>query len=76
MTRIAIWRDGPVATFGVGTEESCRGEGFGLAAVSATTKWILEQGEVAVYGAYADNIASLRIARRLGFTILQQEMGL
>ncbi len=73
---IVIWRDGPVATFGVGTEESCRGQGCGLAAVSATTKWILEQGEVAVYGAYADNIPSLRIARRLGFTLLQQEMEL
>lgn len=71
---IAIWKDGPVATYGVGTEESCRGQGFGLAAVSATTKWILEQGEVAVYGAYANNIPSLRIARRLGFTFLQQEM--
>ena len=73
---IAIWKDGPVATYGVGTEESCRGQGFGVAAVSATTKWILEQGEVAVYGAYANNIPSLRIARRLGFTFLQQEMGI
>ena len=71
---IAIWKDGPVATYGVGTEESCRGQGFGLAAVSAATKRILEQGEVAVYGAYANNIPSLRIARRLGFTFLQQEM--
>jgi RimJ/RimL family protein N-acetyltransferase len=73
---IAIWADGPVATFGVGTEESCRGQGFGLAAVSATTKWILEQGEVAVYGAYANNIPSLRIARRLGFRYLEQDMGI
>ena len=73
---IAIWKDGPVATYGVGTEESCRGQGFGVAAVSATTKWILEQGEVAVYGAYANNIPSLRIARRLGFVFLQQKMGI
>ena len=71
-----MWKDGPVATFGVGTEESCRGQGFGAAAVSATTKWILDQGEVAVYEAYADNIPSLRIARRLGFTFLQEEMGI
>jgi len=73
---IAIWKDGPVATYGVGTEASCRGQGFALAAVSATTKWILEQGEVAVYGAYANNIPSLRIARRLGFAFLHQQMGI
>ena len=71
---IAIWKDGPVAGYGVGTEESCRGQGFGLAAVSATTEWILAQGEVAVYGAYANNLPSLRIARRLGFGFLQQTM--
>ena len=72
---IVIWKDGPVATYGVGTEEGLRGQGYGLAAVSAATKWILEQGEVTVYGAYANNIPSLRIARRLGFALLQQEMG-
>jgi RimJ/RimL family protein N-acetyltransferase len=55
---------------------SKRGQGYGLAAVSAATEWILGEGEVAVYGAYADNIASLRIARRLGFQFLQQEMGI
>ena len=73
---IAIWKDGPVAEYAVGTEESCRGQGFGLAAVSATTKWVLEQGEVAVYRAYANNIPSLRIARRLGFAFLQQVMAI
>jgi RimJ/RimL family protein N-acetyltransferase len=73
---IAMWKDGPVVEYGVETEESCRGQGFGLAAVSATTKWTLEQGEVAMYGAYANNIPSLRIARRLGFTFLNQEMGI
>ena len=73
---IVIWKDGPVATYGVGTEDSCRGQGLGLTVVSTATKWILEQGEVAVYGAYGNNIPSLRIARRLGFTFLQQEMGI
>jgi len=71
---IAIWRDGPVATYGVATERPCRREGFALAAVSAMTGWILEQGGIPVYGAYANNIASLRIPRRLGFTLLQQQM--
>ena len=71
---IVIWQDGPVATYGVGTEEACRGQGYALAAVSAATKWLLDQGEVAVYGAYADNIPSLRLARRLGFAFLHQEM--
>ncbi|MBN1247711.1 MAG: hypothetical protein JXC32_08640 [Anaerolineae bacterium] len=73
---IAIWREGPVATFGVGTEPACRGRGYGLAAVSAMTQWLLAQGEVAVYGAYANNIPSLRIVRRLGYRFLQQEMAI
>jgi RimJ/RimL family protein N-acetyltransferase len=72
---IVIWKPGPVATFGVGTEVACRGRGYGLAAVSAATRWILDQGAVALYGAYADNIPSLRIARRLGFSLVHQEMG-
>ncbi|HEY91359.1 MAG TPA: GNAT family N-acetyltransferase [Dehalococcoidia bacterium] len=57
-----------IAVLGVETEEALRGQGYGLAAVSAATQWILEQGAVAWYGAYTDNIASLRIARRLGFS--------
>jgi RimJ/RimL family protein N-acetyltransferase len=73
---IAMWQEGPVATYGVATEEACRGQGFGVAAVSAITKWVLEQGEAAVYEAYANNIPSLRIARRLGFAFLQQEMSI
>ena len=73
---VAMWKDGPVADIGIETDESCRGRGFGLAAASATTKWILEQDEVAVYGAYYNNIPSLRIARRLGFNFLQQRTGI
>ncbi len=71
---IVIWQDGPVAWYGVGADAACRGQGYGLAAVSAATGWILEQGEAVIYQAYANNIPSLRIARRLGFTWLQQEM--
>ena len=71
---IVIWKQGPVATYGVGTDEACRGQGYALAAVSAATRWILEQGEVPVYGAYANNIPSLRTARRLGFSLFRQHM--
>jgi len=70
---IIIWRScEEIATYGVGTEEAFRGQGYGLASVSAATKWILAQGAVAWYGAYADNVPSLRIARRLGFSLACQ----
>ena len=52
-----------------------RGKGYGSAVVSAATAWTLAQGEAPVYAAYANNIPSLRIARRLGFSLLQQSMG-
>lgn len=64
-----------IATLWVGTEEALQGQGYGLAAVSAATQWILDQRAVAWYGAYADNIASLRIARRLGFSLICQQFG-
>jgi RimJ/RimL family protein N-acetyltransferase len=55
------------AGYGVYTEEFCRGRGYATAVVSAATRWILEQGGVAWYEAHATNVASLMIARRLGF---------
>lgn len=67
---VIIWGDDPdIAEFGVTTEEKYRGQGYGLAVVSAATQWILEQGAVPSYGAFASNIPSLRLARRLGFTL-------
>ena len=67
---VIIWRDVPdIAFYGVGTEENYRGQGYGLAVVSAATEWTLKQGAVAYYGASASNIPSLRIARRLGFSL-------
>ena len=73
---IVIWGDGSdIATLGVGTEVGYRGQGFAVAVVSAATEWILNQGAVAWYGAYADNIPSLRIARRLGFQLFSQTIG-
>jgi len=70
---IVIWRgEKDIATYGVGTEEALRRQGYGLAAVSAATQWILAQEAVAWYGAYADNIPSLRIARGLGFSLVSE----
>ena len=62
-----------IATLGVGAEEALQGQGYGLAVVSAASQWILDQGAVAWYGAYADNIPSLRTARRLGFSLISQQ---
>jgi len=70
---VVIWNGNEdIATFGIGTEELLRRQGYALAAVSAATQWILDQKAVAWYGAYANNIPSLRIARRLGFTMVHQ----
>lgn len=64
---IVIWKSAEVAGYGLWTEEAYRGRGYALAAVSAATKFVLDQGAVAVYDAYTTNIPSLRVARRLGF---------
>ena len=69
---IVIWQSADVASFGVETEETYRGRRYALAAVSAATEFILEQGAVALYGAYTTNTPSLRIPRRLGFTYAWQ----
>ena len=67
---VVIWEDDDIAGFGVGTEELLRGQGYGIAAVSADTQWVLEQKAIAWYGAYENNIPSLRIAKRLGFSLV------
>lgn len=70
---VVIWEgDEDIAGFGVWTEELLRGQGYALAVVSVATQWILEQGAIAWYGAYSNNIPSLRIARRLGFSLVYQ----
>lgn len=69
---VIIWKDDGVAEFGVGTEELLRGQGYAIAVVSAATQWILGQDAVAWYGSYSNNIPSLRIARRLGFSLVSQ----
>ena len=70
---VVMWNGSEdIAVLGIETEEALRGQGYGLAVVSAATQWILDQGAVAWYGAYADNIPSLHIARRLGFSLVCQ----
>jgi RimJ/RimL family protein N-acetyltransferase len=65
---VIFWKNDDIAGFGVATEELFQNQGYALAVVSAGTQWILDQHGVALYGAYANNIASLRIPARLGFT--------
>jgi RimJ/RimL family protein N-acetyltransferase len=72
---IIIWEDDSIASFGVGTEESLEGQGYARAAVSAATQWILEQDAIAWYGAFSNNVPSLRIARRLGFSLAYRSFG-
>jgi RimJ/RimL family protein N-acetyltransferase len=69
---IVIWRTEGLGGYGVWTEEAYRGRGYALAVVSAATRFILEHGAAATYGAYTTNIPSLRIPRRLGFTYAWQ----
>lgn len=66
---IIIWENDGLAGFGVETEESLRGKGYALAVVSEATKWVLGQDAMPWYGAHSTNIPSLRIARRLGFSL-------
>jgi RimJ/RimL family protein N-acetyltransferase len=69
---IVIWKTEELAGYGLWTEEAYRGRGYALAVVSAATKFVLDQGAAAIYGAYTTNIPSLRIPRRLGFTYAWQ----
>jgi RimJ/RimL family protein N-acetyltransferase len=67
---VIFWKNDDVAGFGVVTEEGLRGQGYALDVVSAGTQFILGQGGVAWYGVYADNVPSLRIPRRLGYSLM------
>jgi len=67
---VIFWKGDDLAGFGVGTEEALRGQGYALDAVSTGTQFILDKGGAAWYGAYADNIPSLRIPRRLGYSLM------
>ena len=72
---ILIWKSAEVCGFGVGTEEAYRGQRYALAAVGAATREVLARGAAAVYGAFATNIPSLRIPRRLGYRFGWETIG-
>ena len=70
-----IWRSSGLVEIAVATDEEYRGRGYALDVVAVVAQWILERGAVAHYGAHTTNIPSLRIARRLGFTLAWQTIG-
>jgi len=56
------------ADIGVFTLERWRGRGFASAAASLVAKRVQEAGQIPVWSAGEDNVASLRVAQKLGFT--------
>lgn len=55
------------ADIGVGTNEPWRGRGFATAAASIVASRIQESGRIPVWSCGEDNLASLRVAQKLGF---------
>ncbi len=55
------------ADIGVATEERWRGRGFATAAASIVARRIQETGRTPVWSCGEDNLASLRVAGKLGF---------
>jgi GNAT superfamily N-acetyltransferase len=51
------------------TEEEHRGKGYGLKVVSAIVEDLLREGKVPIYRVSAENIASRRLAEKLGFQL-------
>jgi GNAT superfamily N-acetyltransferase len=58
----------------VETHELFRGRGIAIALVHDATKFILEQGNIARYGAEKSNFVSLRIAKKLGYRLCSQHI--
>lgn len=58
----------------VQTHEQFRGRGLATAAVYEATRWLLRHGFVPRYGAAKSNLASLLIAKRLGFILCSQHI--
>ena len=55
------------ADIGVSTDERWRGRGFATAAASIVARRVQETGRTPVWSCGEDNMASLRVARKLGF---------
>ena len=58
----------------VTTDSDHRGKGYGKAVVSAAVEWCFEKDILPVYYARSDNIASLALAKSLGFTVMNREI--
>lgn len=56
------------ADIGIFTLEGRRGRGFATAAASIVARRVQEAGQIPVWNTGEDNIASLRVAQKLGFT--------
>ena len=55
------------ADIGVGTNEQWRRRGFATAAASTVARRIQKSGRIPVWSCGEDNLASLRVAQKLGF---------
>ncbi len=55
------------ADIGVDTQEASRGRGFATAAASTVARRVQEQQKIPVWSCGEDNMASLRVAQKLGF---------
>jgi RimJ/RimL family protein N-acetyltransferase len=67
---VVFWKNEQIAGFGVATEEGLRGKSYATDVVSTATQFVLDQGGVAWYGAYANNAPSIHIPRRLGYSLV------
>ncbi len=67
---IIRWEKEPVGTIAIArTEDPYLRQGYGRAAVSAATEYILRQQRVASYGTVRGNIPALRMIRPLGYRL-------
>lgn len=55
------------ADIGAFTAEGCRGKGYSTAAAAIVCRWVRRSGRIPVWSCGEDNLASLRVARKLGF---------
>jgi len=66
-TALTVACTGCYADIGVYTREDVRGRGYATAAASLVAREVQKGGRTPVWGAGAHNVASLRVAQKLGF---------
>jgi hypothetical protein len=69
---LRFWGD-VLADVGVLTRPECRGRGLARAAVAALCRWGADHGRIVQYATAAENVASRRVARSLGFALYAVE---